>query len=65
MTGAGIFRIIISKFSHKKELNLIILFIIDKNLETGLYYMVLPLSLAINLGVKSSKEFLLNLKEVA
>ena len=48
MTSTSIFRIIISKFSYKKELGLIILFVINKNLEIGLYYMVLALGLAID-----------------
>ena len=64
MTNASIFCIIISKFSYKKESSLIILFVIDKNLEIDLYYTILPWSLAINLKVKSSEEFLLYLKKV-
>ena len=65
MTGISIFHIIVSKFSHRKEPNPIILFIINKNLEISLYYTVLPLGLAINLGMESSRKLLLNFKKVA
>ena len=65
MTNNGILCIIISKFSHKKELSLIILFVIDKNLEIGHYYTVLLLSLVINLRIKGNIELLFDPKEVA
>ena len=64
MTNAGIFCIIISKFSYKKESSPIVLFIIDKGLEIGLYYTVLLLDLAISWKVKSSRKPLLNSKKV-
>ncbi len=54
----------LGEFSHQKELSPIILFIIDKNPEVGLYRKVLPLSLAINLKVESSRKPLLNFKKV-
>ncbi len=64
VTGAGIFRIIGSEFSHRKEPGPIVLFIIDESLEIGLHRAVLPLDLAINLVVKSSGESLLDCKKV-
>lgn len=64
ITHTSIFCIIISEFSYKKELGLIILFIINKNLKMNLYYAVLSLSLAIHLRIESNKEPLLNPKEV-
>ena len=42
----------------------VVLFIIDTKLEIGLYYTVLPLGLAISLGVENNGESLFNLKEV-
>ena len=65
MTGAGIFRIIVSKFSYRKELSPIILFVINKSSEIGFHRAVLSLSLAISLRVESSKKLLLDSKEVA
>lgn len=65
MIGASIFRIIISKFSQRKKLGLIILFVIDKTLKIGLHRTILTLGQAISLRVKSNGEFLLNLKEIA
>ena len=60
----GIFRIIISKFSYKKKLGLIILFVIDKNLEIHLYCTILFLALAISWRMQSSEELLLDLKKI-
>ncbi len=64
MTSTSIFYIIVSKYSHKKESGPIVLFIIDKNLEIGLYCTILSLSLAISLRVKNSEKPLLDPKEV-
>lgn len=64
MTGADIFRIIISKFSLKKELGPIVLFVIDENLEINFYYTVFSLGLAISLNVKSSGELVLDRQEL-
>lgn len=49
MTNTGIFCIIESKFSHKKELGLIVILIIDKSLNIGFYNIILLVNLAINL----------------
>ena len=65
MTGTSIFHIIVSKFSHKKEPSLIVLFAIDKNLVISLYYTLLSLGLAISFKVESSAKPLFYLKEVA
>ncbi len=64
MTNTGIFCIIVSKFSQKKELGLIVLFVIDKNSEIGLYYTVLSLELSMSWRVKSSGEPLFDSREV-
>ena len=57
--GASILGIIISKFCHKKNLCLIILFKVHKSLEVGFYYTILPLNFAVYLLIKGSEEFLL------
>ncbi len=64
ITGAGIFRIIVSKFRYRKKLGLIVLFVIDKSSEISFHCTVLSLSLAISLKVESNGEPLLNCKEV-
>lgn len=61
---ACIFSIIVSKFNHKKELNLIILLVVNKVPEVGFYYMILSLIFAVNLRIKGGKEFLLNFEEI-
>ena len=65
MINTSIFCIIISEFSYGKESSPIILFVIDKSLEISLNCGVLSLDLAISLRVKSSRELLLDSKEVA
>ncbi len=65
VTGTGVFRIIVGKFSHWYEPVPIILLEIDQSSEIGLYRAVLPLGLAISLSVESSGEPLLDPKEVA
>ncbi len=62
--NACIFCIAVSKFSYWKNLNPIILLVIDKSSEINYYCTLLPLSLAINLRIKSDKELLLNFQEV-
>ncbi len=64
MTDAGIFCIIVSKFSYKNGSGPIILFVIDKSSKIGLYCIVLPFCLAISLRVEPGEELLLDLKEV-
>ena len=61
VAGARIFCIIVGKFSHWKEPSSIILLVIDKNPEIGLYCIVLPLSLAVSLGVEGGGKSLFNL----
>lgn len=55
-----IFCIIISKFGHKKKSSPVVLCIIDKNLEIGLYNAVSFLNLAISLSLKDDKKLLLD-----
>lgn len=55
MIYTNIFYIIRSKFSSKKELNSIIVLIIDKSLEVDIYSIVLFFSLVINLYIKSDE----------
>lgn len=64
MTGIDIFRIIVSKFSYRKELGQIIWFVINERSEISLHYTVFSLSLAINLRINSSEELLLNFQEM-
>lgn len=49
LTGIYIFCIIIRKFGYWKELNLVILFKIDKSLEVGFYCTIFIFDLLINL----------------
>lgn len=53
MTGAGIFYIIISKFSHLVELDQIIQFNIDETSKISLHYTILPFSLTISLWLEN------------
>lgn len=64
MIDIYIFRIIIGKFSHREESNLVILLIVDKSLKIGLYYIVLYLGLAIYLWIKVGHELLIDIKEI-
>ncbi len=52
MTGASVFRIIVSKFGHQEEPSPIILLEIDKDSEVGLHSAILSLGLAIGLRMK-------------
>ena len=58
-----IFSIIISKIKYLKEISLIILYKINKNLKISFYYTILPFYLLICLRIKSAKEFFLILKK--
>ena len=49
MANDSIFCIIISKLYHKKQIYLVILLKIDKNLKIGFYYTILPFDLTIYL----------------
>ena len=60
----SIFKIIISKFCYEKKLYLIILIEVDKNLEIGFYYTILPFNLAIYLQVKGNGKSLFDAKKI-
>lgn len=64
MASARTLCIIISKFGHRKEISLIIFFIIDKCLKIDLYSAVRSFDQVIGLLVKSGKESLLNFRKV-
>lgn len=64
MADACILSIVVSKLGYWKEPSPLILLVIDKNSEIGLYYTVWPLGLAISLRVKSNRAPLLDSKEV-
>lgn len=59
------FSVVINNFSNSEEFNPIILFVIDENSKVSFYYTILPLSLAINLKIKSGKKSLLDFKKRA
>ena len=63
VAGASILGIIIGKLCHGKKPCPIILLEVDKNLEVGFHYTILPLNLAVCLQVESGGEFLLNAKK--
>ena len=54
IANASIFGIIIDKLSYLKELSLVILFKIDKNLKISFYYAILFLDLAVYLKIEDS-----------
>ena len=56
MAGAGVLCIIISEFRHWEKLSLVVLLIVDKSLEKGLYCTILPFCLPVSLGVKGGRE---------
>ena len=58
IAGVGIFCIIIGEFSYWQELCPVILRVVDKDPEIGLYCTILSFSLAVSLGVKDSKKSL-------
>ena len=60
VAGAGVFRIIIGKFSYRKESCPVVLLEVDKSLEVGFHRAVLPLGLAVSLRVEGGGESLLN-----
>ena len=60
MTGASVLGIVVGKLRHGKKPCQIILLEVDKNLEVGFHYTILPLGLPVCLGIESGKEFLLN-----
>ena len=45
VANAGIFGIVVGKFRYRKKLYPIILLKVDKGLEVGFYYTILPFSL--------------------
>lgn len=60
-----IFDIIISKLIYKQELNLIVLFFMEKSIKISLYYAILFLILAVHLQIENNRKFLLNIKKIA
>lgn len=55
VVNTQILNIVVGKFSYQKELNLIILSIIDKRSEISLHCIMLLFCLAISLKVKNSR----------
>ena len=49
MAGIGIFGIILGELCYEKKPYLIILLKVDKSLEVGFHYIILPLNLALYL----------------
>ena len=64
VTNASIFGIIVNKLCYKKKLYLIILLKVNKNLEIGLYYIILSFNLAVHFWLKGNREVLLNVKKI-
>lgn len=60
VADAGIFRIIIAKFSYWKKLCPVVLLKVDKSSKVSFYYFDLPLGLTVSLKMKSIRESLLN-----
>ena len=65
VAGASILGIIVGKLRHKKKPCPIILLKVDKGLEVSFYCIILPLSLAVYLQVKSGGKFLLDIEKIA
>lgn len=65
IAGACIFGIAIYKLDYWQEFCLVILFKIDKNLQTSLYDMMLTFYLTFGLRVKRDKKLLLDIKKIA
>ena len=65
VVGACIFRVVAGKFSHWKEPGSIILLVVGKSPEISLHYTVLPLGLAVSLGMEGGGEPLFDPQEVA
>ena len=55
-----IFYIVLDKLSYWKESNPIFLLVVDKSIKINFYFIILPLSLAINKKKKCNKKFLLD-----
>ena len=49
MVGTGILGVVVGKLCHEKKQCPIILLEVDKNLEVGFYYAILPFDLTIRL----------------
>ena len=65
VAGAGIFGIVVSELRHRKKPCPIILLKVDKDLEKGFYYTILPLNLALCLQVEGGGESPLDAKKIA
>ena len=64
IASASIFGFTIDKLYHRKKLSSIILFEIDKSSKIGFYYIILFLSLAIYLQIKSDRKHSLDVKKI-
>ena len=64
VTGARIFRIIVSKFGHREKPCPVILLVIDKGSEICFYRTIFSFGLAIGLWMEGGGEFPLNLQEI-
>ena len=65
VTSAAVFRIVIDKFSHRKEPCLVVLLEVNECLEVSFYGAVLPLGLTVCLRVERGGELAFDAKEVA
>ncbi len=65
VAGAYILGVVVGELSHQEEPSPIIFLVIDESSQVGLHCTVLPLDLAINLGVESSREPSLDSQKVA
>ena len=65
VAGGGIFCVVISKLRHGKKPCLIILLKVDKGLEVGFHYTILPFGLTVRLWVESGGESPLDAEEIA
>ena len=64
MASTSILGIVVGKLYYGKKPCPIILLEVDKNLEVGFYYALLPFDLTVCLWVEGSGEFLLYVEEI-
>lgn len=55
VAGTGVFCILVGEFSHRQQPCPVVLLIVDEGPEIGLHCAVLPLGLAICLGVEGRR----------
>ena len=65
IAGTGVFGIVVGKLCHEKKPCLIILLVVDENSKVDFYCIILPLSLAVCLRMKSSEKSPLHVKKIA